>query len=224
VSGCPFGSKARVILLNLVDRAIRCGTPTVEIGPSMRAWLLSIGVAPGGMSYIQATDQGRRLGDCAVAACNVGGEVQQGTPAARIRSFIAGTDLDAPYAAVGGRYHAPPDIGSICPRRVFLDAGFFDYARTRHFAVDRLAIQQISNNGWAIDVYLWLASWLPSLAAPLQISWFEVCRNGFGDHGPLHKIKAKLLSTLPLVIAVYPQARISVHTDGMLLRPSPPAI
>ena len=176
------------------------------------------------MTYSHIGEQSRRIAGCGLRIVPASDQSEALALLAReVNGFIESFELDSE----DGKTEVVSPEGVVFaptfPKRTRLDPGFFDYVSASRVALDRVAIQQISDNGWALDLYIWLATELPALAAPLQISW-PMFFEGFGDQGPRHRIKAKALSTLPLVAAVYPDARIRVDQDGLLLLPSPPAM
>ena len=62
--GVPYGSLARMILLYLQTEAIRTGSPEVELGRSMRAWMVRMGLGDGGRTYKLVTEQARKISAC----------------------------------------------------------------------------------------------------------------------------------------------------------------
>src|SRR6516162_953908 len=62
--GVPYGSVARLILLYLQTEAIRIGSPEVELGRSMHAWLARMGIPAGGKNYKLVSEQARRISAC----------------------------------------------------------------------------------------------------------------------------------------------------------------
>ena len=55
---------AELILLYLQTRALRLGSPEIELGRSMREWLQRMGIPHGGKSYAEVRDQAARLSTC----------------------------------------------------------------------------------------------------------------------------------------------------------------
>jgi Plasmid encoded RepA protein len=62
--GVPYGSRARLIMLYLMTRAIETGSREVELGRSMRHWLDKMGIPPGGPSNRGVKEQAERLSRC----------------------------------------------------------------------------------------------------------------------------------------------------------------
>src|ERR1700761_8853131 len=64
--GLPYGSYARFILLFLQSEAIRTGSREVELGASMKRWLMSMGLSVGGKTYRLVSEQARRISACRI--------------------------------------------------------------------------------------------------------------------------------------------------------------
>ena len=62
--GLPYGSYARFILLFLQSEAIRSRSREIELGRSMRAWLVSMGLSIGGTTYRLIDEQAKRISGC----------------------------------------------------------------------------------------------------------------------------------------------------------------
>ena len=60
----PYGSRARMILLYLQTQALRTGSPEVELGPSLNAWMKRMNVPLGGKSRDLIREQANRLSAC----------------------------------------------------------------------------------------------------------------------------------------------------------------
>lgn len=212
----PFGAKARIILLHLFDSAVRSGSPNIETPNSLRAFMQSMGIPLGGMTYRHFADQTRRIGCTRLQIVESGGEQREILPPCPlVAQLVVGEDIVIP---------AEQPIPGAFPRRVILDPAFFAHITAHSFPLDRLAIRLISDNGWALDLYAWLAATLPGLDAPRRIPWPTLCDDWFAGHGERRKIKAKLLDTLPLVVAVYAAAHVEVDAEGLILHPSPATI
>ena len=77
--GVPYGSIARLILLYLQTEAIRTGRPEVELGTSMKNWMVRMSLSPGGKTYALVNEQARRISACRLTffTDRAGSEVRQ---------------------------------------------------------------------------------------------------------------------------------------------------
>jgi hypothetical protein len=90
--------------------------------------------------------------------------------------------------------------------------------------LEEAAIKAISNNPAALDVYLWLAYRLHVLSGDKLITW-PALKGQFGaSYRHLHHFKPRFTQALALATAVYPDARLSVAEEGVVLKPSRPPV
>ena len=156
--GVPYGSFARLILLYLQTEAVRTGSPEVELGRSMKAWM---SLTTGGRTYQLVTEQARRISACRLTfffARENGAEARHNGAFVQDAISFAGVIDD-------------DDQPSFWQDRVRLDEGFWRSLREHPVPVREEAIKAISNRSLAIDVYIWLAYRLHALAKPVPVSW-----------------------------------------------------
>jgi hypothetical protein len=212
VIGVPYGSIARLILLYLQSEAIRTNSPEVELGRSMRAWVGRMSLAVGGRTYQIVTEQARRISAC------------------RLTFF---TDLDGAERRQNGAFvqDAISLAGvvddtqpSLWQDRVRLDDGFWRSLREHPVPVREEAIKAIGTRSLAIDVYIWLAYRLHSLATPTPVSWSAIHAQFGAGFRLVRQIKPTFKDALSLALAVYPEARVDADDEGVTLHPSAPAV
>jgi hypothetical protein len=107
---------------------------------------------------------------------------------------------------------------------VRLDPGFWRSLQEHPVPVREEAIKAIGTRSLAIDVHVWLAYRLHSLSKPTAVSWSAVHAQFGAGFRLVRQIKPSFLEALQLALAVYPEARVDVGKDGILLHPSPPAV
>ena len=86
------------------------------------------------------------------------------------------------------------------------------------------AIRAIGTRSMAIDVYIWLAYRLHSLTASTSVSWPAVYGQFGAGFGLLKHLKRPFTEAVSIALAVYPEARVDVSRDGLILHPSAPAV
>jgi hypothetical protein len=86
------------------------------------------------------------------------------------------------------------------------------------------AIKAIGTRSLAIDVYIWLAYRLHSLGKSTPVSWPAIHAQFGSGFRLARQIKPTFTEALHLALAVYPEARVDVEKDGIVLHPSPPAV
>ena len=210
--GVPYGSFARLILLYLQTEAVRTGSPEVELGRSMKAWMGRMSLTTGGRTYQLVTEQARRISACRLTFFTErnGGEARHnGAFVQDAISFAGVIDNDQP---------------SLWQDKVRLDDGFWRSLKEHPVPVREEAIRAISTRSLAIDVYIWLAYRLHSLAKPTVVSWAAIHGQFGAGFKLVRQIKPTFLEALKLALAVYPEAHVEPDQNGITLYPSSPAV
>ncbi|GAV35952.1 Plasmid encoded RepA protein [Roseomonas sp. TAS13] len=210
--GVPYGSIARMILLYLQTEAIRTGCGEVELGRSMSAWMGRMGIATGGKNYKLVAEQARRI-----SACRLTFFVQKpGVRAFENGAFVSGGMSLGPLDTTGQ--------GSLWQEKVKLDDNFLRSLRDHPVPVREEALRIIGTKSMAIDIYIWLAYRLHVLSKPTPISWLSLHNQFGGGFAQVKHFKPTFNDALTLAMAVYPEARVDIEVEGLVLHPSPPAI
>jgi hypothetical protein len=85
-------------------------------------------------------------------------------------------------------------------------------------------LRAIGTRSFAIDVYIWLAYRLHALTKPTAITWAAIHAQFGAGFRLVRQIKPTFLEALQLALAVYPEARVDVDDQGVVLHPSLPAV
>jgi hypothetical protein len=211
--GVPYGSIARLILLYLQSEAIRTGSPEVELGRSMNSWLAKMDLAVGGRTYSLVNEQAKRISACRLTFFT---DRENGAEQRDNGSFVRG--------AISLSGIAAENQASLWQDRVRLDEGFWRSLQEHPVPVREEAIRAIGTRSLAIDVYVWLAYRLHSLSKATPISWLSIHGQFGAGFKSLRHLKPTFAEALQFALAVYPEARVNVEKDGLVLHPSPPAV
>jgi hypothetical protein len=161
--GVPYGSIARLILLYLQTEAIRTNTPEVELGKSMKSWMSRMSLTTGGKTYQLVTEQARRISACRLTFFT---DRENGGESRHNGAFV--------QDAITFANVIDEDQRGLWQDRVRLDPSFWRSLKDHPVPVREEAIQAIGTRSLAIDVYIWLAYRLHSLAKPTSVSWAAV--------------------------------------------------
>ena len=205
----PCGTRPRLALVHVSSEAVRSKSPVVEIGRSVREFLIRLGVDTGGREYATFAKQMRALSACRMSL-GFGTETIDAKP---IERFDAWTD------AGGERDRHSPGVIELTPK-------FF--ASLTEFAVplDARALAALRHSALALDVYTWLAHRLLRVKRQTgeRVTWKNL-RDQFGqEYADPRNFKRKMVTTLRSVMAVYPDARIEPVLGGLILLPSQPPV
>jgi hypothetical protein len=202
--GVPYGSRARLIILYLQTEALRTQSREVELGPSLRSWITQLGIPLGGKSIRDVRDQTERI-----LRCRLTFEVNQQGCYGIIHQHI----VDAAMFDSDAARH-----GTMMVDRVLLCESFFKRLLQAPVQIEKAAIRAINNNSMAIDIYCWLAHYLPQLKSDHVLPWSKL-QTQFGsrfqraDH-----FRMRFLENLGLALAVYRDAAVDIVPGGILLR------
>src|SRR3954454_1431989 len=211
--GLPYGSYARFILLFLQSEAIRTQSREIELGRSMRVWLGNMGLSIGGTTYKLVTAQARRISGCTLTffADRAGAQIKS-------RGGFVKTEI-----TMSSRIDDEQQT-QLWQDRVLLDEDFYRALREHPVPVSESALRAIGPRSMVIDVYIWLAYRLHSLARDVEVSWPALYAQFGTGFSRIRRFRAHFVDCLALALAVYPEARISISDQYVTLRPSRPAI
>jgi hypothetical protein len=209
--GVPYGARARMILLYLQTQSVRTGSREVELGRSMRDWLGRMGMAVGGETARALREQASRISACTLKFFWDG---EEGDGWARGAIISSGLRFRA----------AEGDQGSLWEDRVVLDEVFWRALRDHPVPLREAAIRQLRDRSMSLDLYVWLAYRLHTLARPTPIGWAAL-REQFGaGYKQMFHFKAEFRKALAPALASYPEARVEVEEAGVILHPSTPPV
>jgi len=210
--GVPYGSIARLILLFLQTEALRKNSREVELGRSLRQWLTKIGASIGGSNAKAVRDQAERISRCRLTF-HIHGSGRIG--------LVNQSIVDRALFIESGSMQKQ---GRLSLETAKLSEGFFDQLKRHPVPIEEAAIKAISNNPAALDVYLWLAYRLHVLPGDKLVTW-KALKGQFGmSYRHLHHFKPRFVQALELAAAVYPDARLDVQDEGVILKPSKPPV
>ena len=218
----PYGAKPRLILAYLNTYAVRHRTREIEAGKSASAFLKMLGIQANGGKRGSYTEFKKQM--TALAACKM------------TLGFNVGNAPTTRYAKPINEFQAWASNdgcqNSLWPKRIILSQEYFNALITDQHAVpmDIRAFHALSGSALAMDIYVMLAERLHRISGgrPVRLNWANL-REQFGqeyaaDTNGKKNFKTKFLKALVSVQAVYPKAKISQVTGGILLFPSPPPI
>jgi Plasmid encoded RepA protein len=210
--GVPYGSVARLILLFLQTEALKKNTREVELGGSLRQWLSKIGASIGGSNARAVRDQAERISRC------------------RLTFHIHGSGrVGLVNQSIVDRALFIEDVGTQRQGKLSLETaklseGFFEQLKKHPVPIEEAAIKAISNNPAALDVYLWLAYRLHVLSGDKLVTWKALKAQFGASYKELFHFKPRFAQAIALATAVYPDAKIEIVNEGIVLKPSRPPV
>lgn len=201
----PYGTRPRLALVHLSSEAVRTKSPTVEVGHSVREFLLRLGISTGGEEYANFGRQMRALAACRMSL-GVGLETLEAKPIKRFAAWVDGN----------------PHQRSLQPGVIELTPEFYASLAESAVPLDARALGALKHSALALDVYSWLAHRLHRIRARTgtKLSWANL-RAQFGqEYRDPKDFKREMAKALRAVMAVYPDARVEQVAGGLVLMPS----
>lgn len=208
--GVPYGSRARLIMLYLQSEALRTNSRQIELGRSLNAWLIRLGIPIGGKSFKDVRQQAERISRCRLTF-----HISQSGKTGLVNQNILDTAMFVEDDAVQS---------SLFVETARLSETFFEQLKRHPIPLEEAAIKAINNNSMALDLYCWLAYRLHVLQRPTAITWKALHQQFGTGFRRLDHFRAKFLENLNLATAVYPEARVQIDPRGVTLEPSRPAV
>jgi hypothetical protein len=205
----PYGTRPRLALVHLSSEAVRTKSATVDVGHSVREFLLRLEIGTGGEEYANFGRQMRALAACRMSL-GVGLETLDAKP---IKRFSAWANQSTNQRALW------PGVIELTPE-------FYASLADSAVPLDARALGALKHSALALDVYSWLAHRLHRIRSQtgIKLSWANL-RVQFGqEYRDSKDFKREMAKVLRAVVAVYPDARIEQVIGGLVLMPSRPPV
>lgn len=206
----PHGEKPRLVMLYLNSEARRTGSPIIDVEGSMKAFVRALKIDTNGRNLRTMRDQIARLA-AAHITLGIGSKT---TKTDVIDTFDLWWPSDAKQRA-------------LWPSTVQLATRYFDTLMEHSVPLDERAIRALAHSALGLDIYAWLAQRLHrirSRSEPQPVTW-QALKSQFGpDYDRVRDFRRKFVLALNTVKTVYPNARIEMADNGLLLWNSPPPV
>ena len=205
----PYGTRPRLALIHVSSEAIRTKSRVVEIGNSVRDFLLKLGADTGGHEYGRFQSQMKALAACRLTL-GIGNRTVKAQPIEEFEAWLHST---------GGQ-------ATLWPGTLELSQRFYDTLRELAVPMDPRALAALRHSSLALDTYTWLAHRLHRVRQVngAKLSWGNL-REQFGqEYANPKDFKREMAKALRAVLAVYPDAHVEEVVGGILLLPSKPPI
>ncbi len=205
----PYGTRPRLALIHISSEAIRTKSRMIEVGSSVREFLLKLGADTGGHEYKRFQQQMKAL-----AAC----EMKLGLGISTVRA--------QPIERFDAWLHATGRQATLWPGVLQLSDRFLETLLEFAVPMDPRALAALRHSALALDVYTWLTHRLHRVrqVQGVKLSWGNL-REQFGqEYSDPKNFKREMKKALHQALAVYPEARIDETPGGIVLLPSPSPI
>ncbi len=222
--GLPFGAKSRLVLTHLNSRALKNGSPQIDLEEdtltkfvrAMQDPLKSKAVAPNGREIRAYKDQIMRLNTVNLQLATVlpDGKARNSKP-----RIIDQFDFTLTLTK-NERQRV------LWPEYIRLSPEYFEHLQRHAVPLDERALAALAHNALSIDIYCWLAQRLHRIpeGKDLFLSRSLLWRQFGQGYKRMDKFAAVFKDALRQAASQYPRARLSLTTEGLTMWNSPPPI
>jgi len=205
----PFGTRPRLALIHVSSEAVRTRSSEVEVGRSLRDFLVRLGLDASGREYSTFKKQMNAL-----AACEM--RLGFGTSTLRVQ----------PIEEFEAWLHPTGSQAVLWPGVLRLSDRFYESLAASAVPLDPRALSALSHSALALDLYAWAAQRLHRIekTGGVKLSWSNLAEQFGGEYADRRNFKRKFRVALREALAVYPGAVVELVPGGLLLKPSPPPI
>lgn len=212
----PYGTIPRLVMVHLSSEAIRTRSRRVEVGDSMRQFLLTLGMGDQGGPRGAYTTVRKQVE--ALAACRLSIGMQTDGKVVTVDA--------KPIKRFDAWLHHDGSQQTLWPGVMELSTDFYETLADHAVPLDYRALSALRHSALALDIYTWLAHRLCRIGKPtgVMLSWQNL-RDQFGqEYGDSKDFKREFREVLRQVTVVYPAAHVELVDGGVMLYSSPPPI
>jgi hypothetical protein len=217
--GLPYGSYPRLILVWMTTEALRTGERKLELGRSLSSFMGQLGLQCTGGHWgtiPRFRGQMERLFGAAISTRWK--QDQNGQSNTGGSNLLLAEEFDL--------WWTPQKLpqAPLAQSSVTLSQKFFEQLVEAPVPLDLRAIKALKRSPLSLDLYAWATRRVSYLKRPLRISWksFQLSFGAGYAETPQGKsrFRGNAIEALRRVKAVYPQLKIEIQRDGVLLHPS----
>lgn len=209
----PYGTKPRLTLIHITSEAKRTGSGRIEIGDSIRDFLLMLGLDTNGRAYAEMLRQMEAL-----AACRMMIGLSTGTKDITIDT--------KPIDHFEAWMHKDGFQRTMWPGYLELSPRFLETLCEHAVPLDPRALRALQKSALALDIYTWLAHRLCRVrkVEGVKLSWRNLKAQFGQEYATSKNFKHEFRDALLKAHTVYPEAKIEYEMGGLRLYSSPPPI
>ena len=218
-AGLPYGAYPRLILVWMTTEALRTGERRLELGRSLSSFMGQLGLQCTGGHWgtiPRFRGQMERLFGAAISTR--WRRDQDGQNHAGGSNLLLAEEFDLWWTP---QTLPEPSLGQ---SSVTLSQRFFEQLVEAPVPLDLRAIKALKRSPLSLDLYAWATRRVSYLKKPLRIPWasFQLSFGAGYAETPQGKsrFRGNAIEALRRVKVVYPQLKIEILQDGILLYPS----
>lgn len=232
--GIPYGIYPRLLMSWVATEAVRTQKPLIELGDSLSSFLrdvLELRSTSGGSrgAATRVSEQMKRLFGSLITAQYTGTQEHKGFV---LKNILIADNLEL-ADDIDKSLWTPQEVHDAgkWKSQVKLTDNFFKECITNPVPIDLRAYKALRGSPMAMDIYTWLTyrmSYTQRRTKPMR---WESLMMQFGSNfntedmsQAVRNFKKQFLQALQLVETIYPEARVEINDNGLVLLPSKPHI
>lgn len=212
--GLPYGTYPRLLMAWITTEAVRTRSRELELGVSLSDFLrrLDLVVSGGPRGSITVLRRQMQRLFCTNVSWTLTGK---------------NSELGISFSPVEERHlwwdEKSPDQVAMWKSRITLNDRFFRELIDRPVPVNMVALKTLARerSPMALDIYNWLTYRMSYLRKDQLVPWELLQLQFGGDYARTRKFKENFIARLKLVKSVYPDVKLSLDREGLILSPSP---
>lgn len=211
----PYGTKPRLIMMYISSQAIKNRSRTIEIGRSIREFLLTLGINTNGGPRGGYTTFKKQMESLAACRMMLGIAFSD-------RNITINTQPITRFEAWSKNNEHP----KTWPGVLELSQEFYETLHNHAVPLDHRAIAAIKHSALALDVYTWLAHRLCRINKKngVKVSWQNLKEQFGQEYANIKDFKKEFNTALIQARSVYHKAKIEKISGGFCLQSSPSPI
>lgn len=214
-----YGLLPRHALTWLATEAVRTQNPVLTLGSSMSEFMRKIGLSKGGRDAKRLTDQLQRLFGSQLSVQGLASNEFGHGEATRYFSIA-----DEVQLWFTNRDTDPAGTGGLWSSEVTLSDRFFSSILEAPVPVNLSAMAALGQSPMKQDIYIWATHRVFNLRRPMRIKWADLSYQFGGQYKTVRQFKARFLENLTAVRIVYPELKVDITSEFLILYPSPPHV
>lgn len=211
VIGLPYGVIPRLLVSWVTSEAVRVRSPELELGPSLSHFMRELGLVPTGGRWGSITRLREQMVRLFASSVTCIYEDNQRTGIYGVKIVTEANLWWDPKA---------PDQIPLWKSSLKLGMDFYNEIISNPVPIDMRALKVLKRSPMALDIYCWLTYRMSYLRKATEIPWPALEMQFGADYGRTIDFKINFLKQLQLVLAFYPEAKVTEGKLGLVLKPS----
>jgi hypothetical protein len=210
----PYGVVPRLFLIWLTTEVLQTKSQTVNLGKNLDTLIRNLGFTSGGNQRRKAMEQLRALLACSITVEKVtdhGDKWQSETVkldvAESFSLWFSGSDDDGQEALPGSS--------------LTLSESFYQAIMESSLPLSSSVLRELQSVPMQIDIYVWLVHRMVRVRKETNVSWAQLEQQFGANYRRRRDFVRDFKKNLQEVRCYYPDSRVVVTDDGLILRRSP---